>query len=205
MPANANEAIDNLGTTQISFSGCDTVVSANINGKVYILGSLETVSISTFMDTAPVRVLGKDAPTRYKQGTRTVSGTMIFSKVYKGEMEKMIKENYQFAIGDVKGQQAHDRLPPFDVTINVATEYSPETKTANLLGVTITAGGMTLSVHDVYTEQTYSFVALEYIDLHDGNSTDIGESNNIKDVLTLSSIYNSINQNLNPQGNNINE
>ena len=61
-----------------SYSGCDIVVTARLNKitgtkkelkeKVYTLGSLQTLSVSTHQDKKPVRVIGSVNALDYTMG-----------------------------------------------------------------------------------------------------------------------------------------
>lgn len=201
MPNNPNLPASGLlyndkNPTELSFSGADVLLYASINNGIttnrYELGAIETISISTHRDTAPVRVIGQDAPVAYRGGTRTVSGTMIFSKVYNGAFEQMILENNLFAVGDIKGIQSPDRMPPFHIQLHVATEYSDAARVAHLRDITIMDSGQTVSIHDVYTEQSYSYVAREFIDFVENSELEIGAAKDQRNLTTLTSIYNNL-------------
>lgn len=162
-----------------SFSGADIIAIAVIGGVTYNLGNLQTISISTYRDTTPVRALGLDRPVEYKQGTRSVSGSLVFTKVNRSELDDMINANSGLSIGDTIGHATPDRVNSFDVHIHKATEYGDFARDINIgshalvKGVTLMTSGAVMSVHDIYSEQTYNYVALEYKDF---NLKDIKES-----------------------------
>ncbi|WPA89507.1 major head protein [Moorella phage MTATph1] len=58
-----------------------------------------------------------------------------------------------------------DQLLPFDVTIHFANEYGQRAQ-IDIYGVEILNNGMGVSIDDVVTEQTYSFVARSLKELH---------------------------------------
>ena len=62
-----------------------------------------------------------------------------------------------------------DELPPFDITISFANEYGTQARLA-IYGVRIINEGQTMSINDVYTENTYQFVATD-IEYMNGSNT----------------------------------
>lgn len=57
-----------------------------------------------------------------------------------------------------------DELPPFDVVISLANEYGLRSKLV-IYGVRLLNEGQVMSVNDVFTENTYQFMAtdIEYM------------------------------------------
>lgn len=147
------------------YSGTDILTYLRINGKIYPLGNLETCSVSTHRDTTPVRGFGEDAPIDYWQGTRTISGTMVLAKVHYSELDKVIEDNPSLALGDIRGYKSPDRMPAIDLLFVKCTEYGEHVRngmmpvddktSAELLGVKFMSSGFVMSVHDVYSEQTF--------------------------------------------------
>ena len=72
-----------------SYSGCDIVVTARLatlnnstkklEEKIYTLGSLQTLSVSTHQDKKPVRVIGSMNALDYTMGQRTIAGSLVFA------------------------------------------------------------------------------------------------------------------------------
>ena len=72
-----------------SYSGCDIVVTARLSTlnnstkkleeKIYTLGSLQTLSVSTHQDKKPVRVIGSMNALDYTMGQRTIAGSLVFA------------------------------------------------------------------------------------------------------------------------------
>lgn len=153
-----------METFNQSFSGCDIVASIEMtlpNGErtTRVVGSLQTLTYSIHMDKKPIRSIGNVNAKDYIFGTRTIAGTMIFAvfnKHFAYEMLDNIREKAELG-------QYHlmmDELPPFDITVSFANEYGVTARLA-LYGVRVVSEGKTLSINDIYTENTYQFVATD--------------------------------------------
>lgn len=78
----------------MGFSGCDISLVVRLPGytsadgkeknpdKVYRLGTLQTLSISTYNSKTPVRALGFKNPIAVARGGRTIAGTMILNQMH---------------------------------------------------------------------------------------------------------------------------
>ena len=145
-----------------SYSGCDITVTASLPlingeavGKYYTLGSIQTLSISTHQDKRPVRSLGVINAKDYVMGPRTIAGSMVFAvfnRHFATEIMKDLKATDQEVI-------LPDEIPALDITINFANEYGRMSRMA-IYGVKIINEGQVMSINDLYTENTYQFVAL---------------------------------------------
>lgn len=149
-----------------SFSGCDMVASVNAtlpNGNVIsqVIGSLTTLTYSIYMNRAPVRALGNVNAKDYTFGPRTIAGTLIFTIFNQHWFHEMLTNN-DIDISDMN--YLMDELPPFDISITMANEYGKNARCA-IYGVRIVSEGVTLSMKDIYSENTYQYVAtgLDYL------------------------------------------
>ena len=169
-------AIEDFTRTYTSFSGSDMVATCNILGENMVLGTLQTISYSLHMDRRAVRAIGNVNPKEYTQGPRTIAGTLVFAVFDKHMMYHMAeqfakkdntyKNNAYTALYDKYKsftQERHilsDELPPFDVTITLANEYGNRAKIA-IYNIQLVNEGQVMSISDIYTENTYQFVALD--------------------------------------------
>lgn len=158
-----------------SFSGCDmvaTMLVPNLDGgnSVYAIGEMQTISYSIHMDRRPVRSIGNINAKDYVMGPRTIAGSLVFAVFNKHFAKKIMEDikskanpGYSFLI---------DELPPFDIVISAANEYGLRSKLV-IYGVRLVNEGQVMSVNDVYTENTYQFVAtdLEYLNDENGYSS----------------------------------
>ncbi|MEG1494736.1 MAG: hypothetical protein RR406_00330 [Bacilli bacterium] len=194
-----------------SYSGCDIVVTARLNTisggngsgkeKVYTLGSIQTLSISTHQDKKPVRVIGSVNALDYTMGQRTIAGSLVFAVFDQHFATEMFKD-----LEKITGKTFFlpDELPAIDLTITFANEYGRTSRMA-IYGVRIINEGQVMSINDLYTENTYQFVANSMEPLKKGTQTgsnsdknkeiqiatnsDLGDSNpvyNGEDIFTYS-------------------
>ena len=140
-----------------SYSGCDIVVTASLPLKsqssgetiFFTLGSLQTLSVSTHQDKRPVRSLGNINAKDYVMGQRTIAGSLVFAVFDKHFADRIMKSVEVIM---------PDEIPAMDLTINFANEYGRTSRMA-IYGVKLINEGQVMSINDLYTENTYQFVA----------------------------------------------
>lgn len=155
--------------TTTGFNGSDAVATiivpvvgetGNIvsDGEAIELGELQTISYSIHRENSPVRTLGHVNPRGFVKGGRTIAGSMIFTVLneyafyrIKQFRDFLKRKNGFFA-------PLADMLPPFDIVISFINEYGQAGK-MKIFGVTIVDEGQTISIDDLYIEQTYTFMA----------------------------------------------
>jgi hypothetical protein len=155
--------------SNMSFAGTDIsaamVIPAidretgNISGTdVLELGELQTISYSIHRENSPVRTIGHVNPRGFVKGGRTIAGSLIFT-VFNEYAFYRIKEFRQM-MGETGLFFAPlaDMLPPFDVVLSFFNEYGLAAK-MKIYGITIVDEGQTMSVDDLITEQTYTYMA----------------------------------------------
>jgi len=121
---------------------------------------LGTLSISSARSVHPVRRLGESHVFAYTRGARTVAGTMVFAMLDRDVMADFYRDNPDEI--QTSAPFFVDQMPEFNIYIAAANEYGGTTS-AGLVGITLTNWGQTLSVDDIYTEVTYTFVAKFYL------------------------------------------
>lgn len=149
-----------------SFSGCDMTASIVYSWKEdnktkyssHILGELQTVSYSIHMEKRPVRSIGNVNAKDYVMGPRTIAGSLVFAVFNKHFAKKIMAENNN----KFKSGQAFlvDELPPFDIVISLANEYGLRSRLV-IYGVRLLNEGQVMSINDVFTENTYQFMATD--------------------------------------------
>lgn len=167
-----------------SFSGCDMtasiVYSWKENNKTkyssHVLGELQTVSYSIHMEKRPVRSIGNVNAKDYVMGPRTIAGSLVFAVFNKHFAKKIMQENNN----RFKAGQAFlvDELPPFDIVISLANEYGLRSRLV-IYGVRLLNEGQVMSINDVFTENTYQFMATDVEYMNDELSYE-SRSNNSK-------------------------
>ena len=176
-----------------SYSGCDIVVTARLSTlnnstkkleeKIYTLGSLQTLSVSTHQDKKPVRVIGSINALDYTMGQRTIAGSLVFAVFDQHFATEMFKD-LEKATG--KTFFLPDELPAMDITITFANEYGRTSRMA-IYGVRIINEGQVMSINDLYTENTYQFVATAMEPLKKGTKT--GASSNKYNEAQVASVF----------------
>lgn len=152
--------------SNMSFSGVDiqaTMVLPRIgdetsssDGDFIELGELQTISYSIHRENSPIRTLGHVNPRGFVKGSRTIAGSLIFT-VFNEYAFYRIKE-FRKALAERNYSPLADMLPPFDVVLTFFNEYALAAK-MKLFGITIVDEGQTMSVDDLITEQTYTYMA----------------------------------------------
>lgn len=185
-----------------SYSGCDIVVTARLNiinndnsvrEKVYTLGSIQTLSVSTHQDKKSVRVIGSVNALDYTMGPRTIAGSLVFAVFDQHFATEMFED-----LSSITGKTFFlpDELPALDLTISFANEYGRTSRMA-IYGVRIINEGQVMSVNDLYTENTYQFVAnaLEPLSRGTGNGLNSDKTEEVQvssaidfDDISISSI-----------------
>lgn len=159
--------------TNESFSGCDmvaTILIPSLGNTPYAIGELQTISYSIHMDRQPVRSIGDINVKDYVMGPRTIAGSLVFAVFNKHFANRILKDvsnsvssGYAFLI---------DEIPPFNIVISAANEYGVRSKMV-IYGVRLVNEGQVMSINDIYTENTYQFVAtdVEYLNTDDSSSS----------------------------------
>lgn len=149
-----------LSTQEIvysSYAGTDITAVLVIPGEqgAFVLGELQTISYSLHRENTPVRILGHVNPIGFVRGPRTIAGSLIFTQFNQYAFYKLAQ--YNQLINDGIYPLA-DMLPPFDVVLSFVNESGSFAK-MKIFGVNIIDEGTTMSVDDLVTEQTYTFMA----------------------------------------------
>lgn len=141
-----------------SFSGTDTIVFILMPGSSpVVLGTITTVSYSSYRTKQPVVNLGRININGVTRGTRIYAGTMIFTLINQHWLNELLETESLKWLGQYKEVKA-DELPLFDLMIVSANEYGSAVSMF-IYGADITDEGQVVSVEDLFTENTLSFVA----------------------------------------------
>jgi peptidoglycan hydrolase-like protein with peptidoglycan-binding domain len=141
-----------------SFSGTDTLVFIMMPGRgPIVLGSITTLSYSLYRTKQPVINLGRTNINGATRGARIFAGSMIFTMINQHWLKELQDTEELSWLGDYRQLKA-DELPLFDLMIVSANEYG-SCVSMFLYGVDITDEGQVVSVNDLFTENTCSFIA----------------------------------------------
>ena len=165
--------------TNVSFSGTDMVVSADMttsNGRRIsrVIGSAQTVSYSIYRKLSPINAIGNMNAKDYVGGPRTIAGSIIFT-VFNQHWGTALINEFVKAEPSIKNcdKILMDEIAPIDITISMANEYGVYSRLA-IYGVRFFSEGQVMSINDVYTENTFQYVAMniDYLTSMDGNQSD---------------------------------
>lgn len=129
-------------------------------GFVKVNMELQTLTVSSARSVHPVRRLGEVAPATYTRGARTIAGTMIFTTLFRDAFADAYQASAEDGETDLENFFV-DQIPRFNMLINAANEYGNMANSV-LVGIHLTNFGTTLSIDDMYTESTYSYVARQW-------------------------------------------
>lgn len=152
----------------VSYSGSDavaTIIVPEINdsgqytgrNEPLELGELQTISYSMHRENSPIRTLGHVNPRGFIKGGRTIAGSLIFT-VFREYAFYRLSNYKRFLNRNGFFAPLADMLPPFDIVITFFDEFGGGSK-MKIFGVTIVDEGQTVSVDDLITEQTYTYMA----------------------------------------------
>jgi len=152
--------------SNMSFAGVDiqatmilprmgTQTSSDV-GDFIELGEIQTISYSIHRENSPIRTLGHVNPRGFVKGSRTIAGSLIFT-VFNEYAFYRIK-SFKKTLAEKNYAPLADMLPPFDIVLTFFNEYGLAAK-MKIYGVTIVDEGQTMSVDDLITEQTYTYMA----------------------------------------------
>lgn len=140
-----------------SYSGTDIVAEMILPGETPLtLGELQTISYSSHRENSPVRIVGHTSPVGFVRGPRTIAGSMIFTQFHTYSFYRL--NLFRDAVLRKGLYPIADMLPPFDVVITFANEYGVFSA-MKIYGITIVDEGGVMSVENLVTEATYTYMA----------------------------------------------
>jgi hypothetical protein len=125
---------------------------------------LTTLSISVHRVKTPARALGYIGPKGYARGTRTIAGTMIFTKFTLDVLAEFLQTGVTSDLSKDSQYKKIDQLPPFNMTLLFANEYG-YVSYQRLLGIDFIDDGSVYASQDAYSESTASYVASDFTPL----------------------------------------
>lgn len=145
-----------------SYSGVDIVAEIllpNESGPL-ALGELQTISYSIHRESKPIRILGHTNISGTVKGPRTIAGSMIFTvfNTYAFYRLQQYRDIVYGQNGKAELYPLADMLPPFDLVLTFSNESGRSSKMV-ILGMTIVDEGGTMSIDDMISEQTFTWMA----------------------------------------------
>jgi len=148
--------------TDHSYSGCDirAVVTDSRTGSSRIIGNLATISYSIHREVVPVRSLGRTYPKAFTRAQRTIAGTLVFTIFDRYALYDVasVKSKYDNGVGESAFSLLGDQMAPFDVYCMFQNELG-DISQLNIYGIQLIDEGQVMSINDIFTESTHSYVA----------------------------------------------
>lgn len=140
-----------------------------LDGEAILLGNMQTISISSHREKMPVRSFGSIQPKAYTRGARTIAGSFVFTMVDVHAFDTFLQTTKMISTGmgesAARTANVSDQIPPFDIIISGASEGGT-LMVSELYGVELVNEGIVLSVQDLMVEQTFQYVARDYVPPH---------------------------------------
>lgn len=177
--------------TYSSFSGTDMVAIFEIpfagEYLTKVIGTLQTLTYSIHNEKIPVRTLGDMNAKQFIFGGRIIAGTMIFTVMNRHWLREFVDEYRKVSQYSQERHWLSDELPPINITISMNNEYGQSSR-LSLYGVTFVNEGQTMSINDIYTENTFEYFAkdIDYlgaVDIESGKNARI-DNDDVKQVNT---------------------
>lgn len=177
-----------------------TITVPGFNAGTFVIGELQTISYSVHREKAPVRTLGRINPKGFGYGNRTIAGSLIFTvfdknivyrilsiikqgSVLKGDLAVAYSDRMKDFTDPKDFTESYllDEMPPFDITITFLNEYgggwagNGSLRRGSKLvikGVTVVDEGQVMSIEDLITENTISYMATDIMTLRN-QDTDV--------------------------------
>ena len=178
-----------------SMTGVDMVATFRFDPEYYdpnaeepkssyhTFAEIQTVSISGNRSVSAVRCLGESAARAYTRGARTFAGTLIFAMFAEDPLHTITRLDPDHEVYNTREPFFLDQIPEFDIIINSINELGAPSK-AVIGGITQTNDCTTLSIHDIDTEISYTYVARFFIPM----STNIRSVDKVRQ-LALEPLY----------------
>ncbi|MBD3268406.1 hypothetical protein GF373_17200 [bacterium] len=163
-------ALLNEDTTDEDIQALNAVrdqVGQDIGDALIPLASAQTLSISIFRETVAVRGCGSITSKGHTRGPRTVAGSIIFIQMDEHALAALMHNPpTRFAHESrINSLLYIDQLPPFIISAAFANEYGKLSQ-MNIYGIQFISDGIVLSIEDIFTEDTCTFIATDVDTLH---------------------------------------
>jgi hypothetical protein len=138
--------------------GAKQFVSSGIGDIVKELGSLHSLSYSSFREKNAVRTLGRTHAKAYTRGQRTIAGTMIFNILQAHELMDFANAG----LNDSDHVAMLDQIEPFNLIISFTNEYGA-VSVMHLFNVDVNTESQSMSIDQIGTSNTMSFYAQDML------------------------------------------
>jgi hypothetical protein len=168
---------------QCSFTSCDMIATITVpqlldsdGGEIpgikhtFVLGELQTFSYSMNTNKFPVHSASFYSPKAFTRGPRNFAGSLIFATFDQHIMRNISSELIKrYSVKSDNGIYStitrrilSDDMPPFNITITFVNEHG-NASMLRVYGVEIVNEGQVMSVQEMATETTMTYVARDII------------------------------------------
>lgn len=132
------------------------------SGGLITLATVSSISVQAYREKHPVRALGSVAPKGFTRGGRTVAGSIVFAQFDEHAlMDFLYSPPTEWAHENIGLLTNPDQLPPMTIVAQFANEYGTLSE-LSIMGLEFVDDGLVLSIEDIYTEGTCTYVARDY-------------------------------------------
>ena len=173
-PKVTSRTVSGFAKTNISFSGCDMVITAEMvttkgTPVSVMVGEAQTISYSIYRKLSPILNIGNINAKDYVGGPRTIAGSLVMT-VFNQHWGTQLIDQFSKIEGYASSRKVlMDELAPMNITISMANEYGICSRLA-IYSVRIFSEGQVMSINDIFTENTFQYVALNIDYLADVNT-----------------------------------
>jgi len=173
-PKVTSSNVSGFAKTNISFSGCDMVITADMvttkgTPVSVMVGEAQTISYSIYRKLSPILNIGNINAKDYVGGPRTIAGSLVMT-VFNQHWGTQLIDQFAKIEGYASSRKVlMDELAPMNITISMANEYGICSRLA-IYSVRIFSEGQVMSINDIFTENTFQYVALNIDYLADVNT-----------------------------------
>lgn len=127
------------------------------------LATVSSISIEAFRGKKMVRALGHIGPKSFTHGLRTVAGSIVFAQFDEHALAELLERPPTTWVHEVTNKPVinPDQLPPMTITAQFANEYGSISE-LTVFGIEFISDSLVLSIEDIYTENTCTYVARDY-------------------------------------------
>ena len=152
------EEQDRLDETLKGLQGQLNSLSKSPSPRTKVLAECQSISISTFRKKDEVRACGSVYPKAFTRGPRSIAGSLVFTVFDQNVLWEMMEAHASDFDANNATSAILDQLPPVDILIAFANEYGSLSR-MTIYGVEFVSEGQVMSIEDLLTENTVSYVA----------------------------------------------
>lgn len=145
-----------------SIASLNKKIDSFTDANIFNLGSIHTLSYSSFREKFAVRTLGRIQAKAYTRGPRTIAGTMVFTVMQEHELFKLVGSGEKGRDASHPEAVMLDQIQPFNLLLSFANEYGGYS-VLHLFDIDLQSEGQEMSIDQIVTHNTMNFYAREML------------------------------------------